>query len=129
METNKTGESRKIKPRVSAPLINKKAAARAAGDAARAAGVVDPFARKKPVTPKPGRPRDLSDARPPRSEAIEVDIMRLDADGVGIARHDGKDFIIAGAYPGEKVTASIEAKGQFRLVGRLRRVIKAHPQR
>ncbi|PKN11303.1 MAG: 23S rRNA (uracil(1939)-C(5))-methyltransferase RlmD [Deltaproteobacteria bacterium HGW-Deltaproteobacteria-4] len=55
--------------------------------------------------------------------------MRLDADGVGIARHDGKDFIVAGAYPGEKVTATIEAKGQFRLVGRLRRVIKAHPHR
>lgn len=120
---------RRSKSSVSAPLINKKAAARAAGDAARAAGVVDPFARKKPATPKPGRSRDLSDVRPPRSEAIEVDIMRLDADGVGIARHDNKDFIVAGAYPGEKVTATIEAKGQFRLVGRLRRVIKAHPHR
>jgi 23S rRNA (uracil1939-C5)-methyltransferase len=128
-ETPEIVPPRRSKLSVYAPLINKKAAARAAGDAARAAGVIDPFSRKKPVSAKPVRPRDLSDARPPRSEAIEVDIMRLDADGVGIARHDGKDFIIAGTYPGEKVTATIEAKGQFRLIGRLRRVIKAHPHR
>jgi len=114
---------------VSAPLVNKKAAARAAGDAARAAGAIDPFARKQSSAPKPNRSREPSAARPPRVEAIEVDIMRLDADGVGIGRHDGKDFIVAGAYPGERVAATIEAKGQFRLIGRLRRVIKAHPHR
>ena len=112
-----------------APLLNKKAAARAAGDAARAAGEIDPFTRKKSSVPKPSRPLDRSSSRFPQVEAIEVDIMRLDADGVGIGRHDGKDFIVAGAYPGEKVTATIEAKGQFRLIGRLRRVLKAHPQR
>ena len=129
VKTSETVPPRRSKASAAAPLVNKKAAARAAGDAARAAGAIDSFARKKSSVPKPTRTQDSSAARPPRTEAIEVDIMRLDADGVGIGRHDGKDFIVAGAYPGEKVTATIEAKGQFRLIGRLRRVIKAHPHR
>jgi 23S rRNA (uracil1939-C5)-methyltransferase len=128
-QTSATIPPRRSKAAGAAPLVNKKAAARAAGDAARAAGVIDPFARKTPPVPKPARSQDRSAARPPRAEAIEVDIMRLDADGVGIGRHDGKDFIVAGAYPGERVAATVEAKGQFRLIGRLRRVLKAHPHR
>lgn len=127
-----------------APL-SKKAAARAAGDAARAAGVIDNFPRRGKSAPKgtpqpapqtaaipaprleskPPRPGE----RPGRPPLVELTIARLDDDGVGIGRHDGKDLLVAGALPGEQVAVSIEAKGQYRLIGRLRRLITRHPRR
>lgn len=125
----KSSIPRRSNPSGSPAPVNKKAAARAAGEAARAAGEDDPFAVRRPSSPQTSRPKERSATRRPRVDAVEVDIMRLDVDGVGIGRHDGKDFIVAGAYPGERVAATIEAKGQFRLVGRLRQVIKAHPNR
>lgn len=152
--TSRPPSSKKPAKAGAGPLTGK-AAARAAGDAARAAGVIDDFGRKpksavgnkfvasqKPASgtssvssnrpektvPKAVRPGDRA-GRPARPEPIEIEIKRLDDDGVGIGRHDGKDFLIAGAYPGETVTATIEAKGQFRLIGRLRKVVTAHPHR
>jgi len=60
---------------------------------------------------------------------IEVDIARLDDDGVAVGRHEGKDVLVAGALPGEKVVAAIEHTGQRRIVARLRKVLTRHPDR
>lgn len=80
---------------------------------------------KTPQKPeKPRRP-----GRRPPLPTIEVDIARLDDDGVAVGRHEGKDVLIAGALPGEKVVAAIEHTGQRRTVARLRKVLTRHPDR
>jgi 23S rRNA (uracil1939-C5)-methyltransferase len=48
----------------------------------------------------------------PLLPTIEVDIARLDDDGVAVGRHEGKDVLVAGALPGEKVMAVIERTGE-----------------
>ncbi|PLX95753.1 MAG: 23S rRNA (uracil(1939)-C(5))-methyltransferase RlmD, partial [Desulfuromonas sp.] len=71
--------------------------------------------------------------RPARSrknqETVEAEIARLNDDGIGIGRHEGKEIWVAGAFPGEKVAATIEAEGQRRRIGQLRKVLQKHPQR
>lgn len=140
--------------------LSKKAAARAAGDAARAAGVIDDFARnrtpaakpatskttakpagKAAATPSVARTAESSSTRPATKSAkpgrpgrsiaptYEADIVRLDDEGLGIGRHENKELLIAGAYPGERVAFTIEAEGQRRVFGRLRKVLSARSER
>jgi 23S rRNA (uracil1939-C5)-methyltransferase len=83
--------------------------------------------------PRPKRPANAP--RPPRKTAkpalptVETTIDHLDDDGVGIGRHGGKELLVAGAFPGEKVRAALEREGQRRSVGLLREVLVPHPQR
>lgn len=64
-----------------------------------------------------------------KSANLEVDIIRLNDDGVGIGRFENKEVWVTGALPDEKVELAVEHKGQRRIVGRLRKVIKRHAQR
>jgi 23S rRNA (uracil1939-C5)-methyltransferase len=146
---------KKTKPAANAaanPLLNKKAAARAAGDAARAAGHVDDFARNRPPAAKQSSPKPagshsapaserptpsksaVAGAHPPRPgrkgpQLLEVQIGRLDEEGIGIGRLEGKDVVVPGALPGEQVQLIVDAEGQQRVYGRLRKVLRPHPQR
>ncbi|MDY0269400.1 23S rRNA (uracil(1939)-C(5))-methyltransferase RlmD [Trichloromonas sp.] len=56
--------------------------------------------------------------------SIELDINRLDDEGMGIGYYQTKEVLIAGALPGEKVTFAIEYEGQRRIIGRLRKVLR-----
>ena len=82
--------------------------------------------RKSPgkITKKrPARKR-----RPPQP-TLEVEILYLDEDGLGVGRHGGKEVLVAGSLPGETVLVAVEHEGQRRIVGRLRRVLRRHPER
>jgi len=148
---------KKTKTAAGAAPLNKKAAARAAGDAARAAGFVDDFAGKRPQTSKPtpskpeaspplapkpaarattpgkpaGKPGDRPGGKPGRKipTILEAEILRLDDDGVGCGRLDRKELRIPGVYPGEKIAFTVEAEGPHRVFGRLRKVVTPHPDR
>ncbi|MFA7537075.1 MAG: 23S rRNA (uracil(1939)-C(5))-methyltransferase RlmD [Desulfuromonadales bacterium] len=76
---------------------------------------------KAPARPRPTKKNPLP--------LIELTIDRLDDDGVGISRHGGKEVLVPGALPGEKVAIAIERAGQRRSTGSLVRVIEPHPRR
>lgn len=65
----------------------------------------------------------------PAPEPITATIDQLNADGVGVARHENKELLIAGTLPGEEVTATIEHEGQRRRIGRLLKVTQSSAQR
>ena len=67
--------------------------------------------------------------RKPSEPPIELDINRLDEDGLGIGYYRSKEVLIAGALPGEKVLFTIEHEGQRRIIGRLRKVLRKSEQR
>lgn len=73
---------------------------------------------------KPGRPSK----RPPQP-TVEAEIEQLNDDGIGVARHQGKELLVAGALKGEKVAVTFEHEGQRRVIGRLRKVLAASPDR
>ncbi len=59
----------------------------------------------------------------------QIVIERLDDSGLGTGRLDGKEIVVAGALPGERVAVSVERAGRGRSVGRLRRVLSPSPER
>jgi 23S rRNA (uracil1939-C5)-methyltransferase len=61
--------------------------------------------------------------RPPAS-TIELDINRLNDEGIGIGYFETKEVWLTGALPGERVSFTIEHEGQRRIFGRLRRVLR-----
>ncbi len=78
--------------------------------------------------------RKSSPRRPPKKPAtalptIETSIDHLDEDGVGVARVAGRQLLVAGAFPGEKIVATVEHAGQRRNVGRLLQVLTPSPER
>lgn len=87
-----------------------------------------PAPRKKPVA----APRPSSEATPgkrlPRVP-FEVDVTALNDEGIGLAVHNGKDVLVAGGFPGERVECLPEFEGQHRIVGDLRKVLKRSPNR
>ncbi len=66
--------------------------------------------------------------RPP-VPTIEVEITRLNEEGIGVARHERKEVLIAGALVGETVSATIQHEGQRRIIGRLRKVLRRSRER
>jgi len=62
-------------------------------------------------------------------ETFQVDIARVNDQGVGSARFQGKELLVAGALPGEQVSFQIEHEGQYRILGRLTKVLTASPNR
>ncbi len=60
---------------------------------------------------------------------LQIDIERNNADGIGVGHHAGREVLIFGAFAGERVEAGIIHRGRQRWIGRLRRVVKAHPAR
>lgn len=73
-------------------------------------------------------PKKILKRRPPEPP-IELDINRLNDEGLGIGYYHTKEVLIAGALPGEKVTFTIEREGQRRIVGRLRKVLRKSIER
>lgn len=70
--------------------------------------------------------------RQPRRKVLptaEVTISQLNDEGIGIARHQGNELLVAGALAGEKVLVAIEYSGQRRSIGSLRRVLEKSPLR
>jgi 23S rRNA (uracil1939-C5)-methyltransferase len=60
---------------------------------------------------------------------LTLDITHSTDDGLGIARHGFKEALVAGAFPGEQVTATVEHEGQRRIICKLRGILKASPDR
>jgi 23S rRNA (uracil1939-C5)-methyltransferase len=60
---------------------------------------------------------------------LTLDITHSTEDGLGIGRHGFKEALVAGAFPGEQVTATIEHEGQRRIICRLRGILKASADR
>jgi 23S rRNA (uracil1939-C5)-methyltransferase len=58
-----------------------------------------------------------------------VEIFRLNDDGYGVGRHEGKEVLLTGALPGEKVAAAIEKQGDRRIIGHVRKVLSPSPDR
>ena len=76
--------------------------------------------------------RPSKTSRPPRRKTLpttEVTIRYLNDDGMGVARHEDKELLVAGALAGEKVLVAIEHSGQRRSIGQLRRVLEKSPLR
>ena len=80
---------------------------------------------KPPVKP----PKDQKSKRRVPEPPIELDINRLDDEGLGIGYYQTKEVLIAGALPGEKVTFAIEHEGQRRIIGQLRKVLRKSVER
>ncbi len=66
---------------------------------------------------------------PPSRPEVEIDIVALDDSGLGTGRLQGKEVVVAGAFPGERVAVILEREGRGRSVGKLRRVITSSPHR
>lgn len=77
---------------------------------------------------KPARSRKAP-KRKPQQPSIEVEITRLDEEGIGLGRFENKEVLVPGALPGEKVLARIEHEGHRRSVGLLRKVLVPSPER
>lgn len=76
--------------------------------------------------------RPIRNNRPPRRQSLpttQVTISQLNDEGIGIARHEDKELLVAGALAGEKVVVAIEHSGQYRSIGQLRRVLEKSPLR
>ncbi len=73
--------------------------------------------------------RTKKPARPAPRPCIDIDILHLNDEGVGVGRHAGKEVLVGNALPGEKVSVQLEHEGQRRIVGRLRKVLTASPDR
>ncbi|MBN2426729.1 MAG: 23S rRNA (uracil(1939)-C(5))-methyltransferase RlmD [Deltaproteobacteria bacterium] len=72
-------------------------------------------------TAKSNRPRTI--------EPFEIDIKTLNEEGIGIGTRDNKEVWVAGTLPGEKVLATRENEGQYRIIARLQKILVAHPRR
>lgn len=68
--------------------------------------------KTKPSGKRPTRPR------PKPQPTLTVTIDSLDAEGLGVARHAGKQVLVFGAYPGEQLEVAVEHEGQRRIVAR-----------
>lgn len=67
--------------------------------------------------------RQKNKGRRPSPPPIDLDILYLNDDGLGVARHAGKEVLVSNTLPGERVSVSLEHEGQRRIIGRLRRVL------
>ncbi|OQY19389.1 MAG: 23S rRNA (uracil(1939)-C(5))-methyltransferase RlmD [Desulfobacteraceae bacterium 4572_35.1] len=56
-------------------------------------------------------------------------INYLNSDGVGVARHENKELLVAGTLPTEEVKVTIEHQGQRRSIGHLTQLLKKSDQR
>lgn len=63
------------------------------------------------------------------AELIEITIDRLNDEGIGVARHGGKEVLVAGALPGERAAIAVEHEGQRRIIGRFHRLLQKNPAR
>jgi len=71
-------------------------------------------------------PKDHKASKP---EPFEIDIRTLNDEGIGVGFRDNKEVWVAGAFPGERILASRENEGQYRIIARLHKVLSAHSRR
>jgi 23S rRNA (uracil1939-C5)-methyltransferase len=60
---------------------------------------------------------------------LEIIIDKLNDEGIGVGHLDHKEVWVTGAFPGEKVLATRENEGQYRVVARLQKILTVHPRR
>jgi len=79
------------------------------------------------MPPRPPRKRPA----PAKQEVTlhETVIESLDEEGLGFARFEGKELRIPGVFPGEKVSFSVDYRGQRRMGGKLQRILEQSPDR
>jgi len=74
-------------------------------------------------------PRKRNTTTPQEPARFETVIERLDDEGLGFARFEGKELRIPGAFPGERVSFKVVYRGQRRMGGELLRILKRAPER
>ena len=68
------------------------------------------------------------DAR--REDALlEVDILDFNDDGIGVGRYGQHEVLVGGALPGERVRVAVAHRGQRRIIGALKEIVRPHPHR
>ena len=60
---------------------------------------------------------------------LEVDILDFNDDGIGVGRYGQHEVLIGGALPGERVRVAVAHRGQRRIIGALKEIVRPHPQR
>lgn len=65
----------------------------------------------------------------PRAEELTLTIERIDDDGLGLARHDGKPVVVFDALPGETVVARVVHAGRHKITASTLRVLQPSPDR
>ena len=60
----------------------------------------------------------------PQPDSIEIEVERLDEEGLAVGRHGGKEVLVTGALPGERIKVAVEHQGQRRIAGRLQQVLR-----
>lgn len=65
----------------------------------------------------------------PDSHQLKLTIERLNEDGLGTTRSSGREVLIWGAFPAEEVEATIQHKGQRRIVARRHKILRPSPLR
>lgn len=89
--------------------------------------------RSKHIFPGFVMPKQPFKAGPQRRRKVqpgtEVTISHLNDDGVGVARHEGRELLVAGSLAGEKVVVDVEHTGQRRSICSLQRVLEKSPLR
>jgi 23S rRNA (uracil1939-C5)-methyltransferase len=83
-----------------------------------------PAAKNAAKPRQPGSGKDeasVSSIR--RGAALELNILQLDADGLGVARHEGKTILVAGTLPQDRCLARISHLGQTAVYADLIRLI------
>lgn len=79
--------------------------------------------------PRQSEQKGRPSRRKQQTEPIELQIEKLNDEGIGIGRHQRKEVVVAGALAGERVQIEVEHEGQHRIVGRLVRVLQRSPDR
>ena len=79
------------------------------------------MAKPPAKTTRTSRTRDIP--------SFEIDIKTLNDEGIAIGYWKNKEVWVLGALPGEKVLATWENEGQYRIIARLQKVLTANPRR
>ncbi|WP_142995568.1 TRAM domain-containing protein, partial [Zobellella denitrificans] len=60
---------------------------------------------------------------------LEVEVLELNAHGVGVARHQGKPLFVPGVLAGERVRVRLTGQNSKYRTASLAKVLRASPQR
>jgi len=68
-------------------------------------------------------------AKHPAGNRFELTVERLNEDGLGCGHSRGKEVLVWGAFPGEKIEATIQHKGQRRIIARRQKILQPASER
>lgn len=81
--------------------------------------------KRKTAPPK----KETDDSRLKTGDEAEVLIERLDEEGYGVARAEGRTILVAGTLPGERVVAQVTHAGRRVSFAAAKRIVKRSPAR